>query len=143
MYIRIVTTLSDLLYTIKYCIEAAAYVHFFDFLCRPASMRGRLRIKTGIFVAVVHLLPTYTVQNMHVEIQQLCFHCMTPYTIHTIKSRIYKPRLLVSCVGYAAFIQRLYNIWSTIYIKSSCFPDYYNKTKVFSARRVSDEEDQG
>ena len=66
-------------YTVKSCIKAAAYVHFFDF-------SGRLLYETGLCAAVVQLLAAYTVQSMYAGIQHPCVLYMTSHTINSIKS---------------------------------------------------------
>ena len=74
-------------HTVKSCLKAAAYVHFLD-------VSGRLLYETGLCAAVVQLLAAGTVQSMHAGIQHPCVPYMTSHTTHTMKSRIYKPRLL-------------------------------------------------
>ena len=83
------------MYTVKSCIKAMAYVHFFDF-------SGRLLYKTGLCAAVVQLLAAYTVQSVHAGIQHPCVLYMTSHTIDAIENRFCKPRLLFKsglCVG--------------------------------------------
>ena len=79
--------------TVKSCIKAAAYVHFFDFSGRLLYETG-LYSKTGLCTAVVQLLAAYTVQSMHAGIQHSCVLYMTSHTINSIKSRFCKPWLL-------------------------------------------------
>ena len=59
-----------------------------------APIQDRLIFKTGLCTEVVQLLAAYTVQSMHVGIQHPCVLYMTSHTIHTIKYRNYKPRLM-------------------------------------------------
>ena len=89
------TVCQCITYTVKSCIKAAAYEHFFDISGRILYKTGKIIIfKTGLCAAVVQLLAACTVQSMHAVIQHLCVPYMTSHTIHIIKSRIYKPWLL-------------------------------------------------
>ena len=87
-----------------------------------ASVRDRLIFKTGLCASVVQLLAAYTVQSMHTWTQHPCVPYMTSHTIHTIESRIYRPRLLFERRHAVANVHLLFE--SGLYSRAAFIQDF-------------------
>ena len=92
-----------MLFTVKYYIKAAAYVHFFDF-------SGRLLYETGLCAAVVQLLAAYTMQSMYAEIQHPYVLYMSSHTVNSIKKSLLQAtiRERLMCMHAVAKVRLLF-----------------------------------